>query len=217
MALFVQISVSQENIFHNLHHSTAGFCNTEENIANPTPIVQMERILALQRVSRSLRPGDTLLAMRAATLRTHAFGSLWSSRYWRSNTTQHPRAFADARSYSTGALKYKPLEPARREIRLLYFKPQGPPDFENDDGTVVYKTANISFRDDDGTLCFSLRHVSLDDEPGYLPISYVWGDPMVTRCIKIDGHDFEVTVNLWEALSSFDKLVRSRQMPNGGF
>lgn len=49
-------------------------------------------------------------------------------------------------------------------------------------------------------LQITLKAVSLDDDPEYEALSYVWGDPSVTKAIKLDGISFQVTENLESAL-----------------
>lgn len=46
-----------------------------------------------------------------------------------------------------------------------------------------------------------LSTVSLDDRPNYTALSYVWGDPDVTRQIVVNDTEFDVTTNLFDALS----------------
>ena len=75
---------------------------------------------------------------------------------------------------------YSPLDPDKREIRLVTIK-AGPKE--------------------DQIRCV-LKHVSLDDSPGYAALSYVWGDPSIRVPILIDEHPFEVTENLALALRS---------------
>lgn len=56
---------------------------------------------------------------------------------------------------------------------------------------------------DDPVHC-TLRHVDIDpgrdDQPRYEALSYVWGDPQVTKPIMVNGLDFPVTTNLLLAL-----------------
>ena len=42
--------------------------------------------------------------------------------------------------------------------------------------------------------------VSLNEVPRYWALSYTWGDPNVTECISLNGHDFTSTTNLRAAL-----------------
>ncbi|KAK4167756.1 heterokaryon incompatibility protein-domain-containing protein [Cladorrhinum sp. PSN259] len=43
-------------------------------------------------------------------------------------------------------------------------------------------------------------------------LSYVWGDPTVTRCISVDGQDFKVTTNLGDALLELRDRRRQRKL-----
>jgi hypothetical protein len=45
----------------------------------------------------------------------------------------------------------------------------------------------------------------LEEEPEYETLSYVWGDPTVTKPIILDGEIFEVTTNLESALRHIRK------------
>jgi hypothetical protein len=77
-----------------------------------------------------------------------------------------------------GNFSYSPLSLAGNEIRLFLLDPGG-------------HSERISGR---------LRHVSLDDDIQYTALSYVWGDPNVTRPINLDGYSFGVTTNLKSTL-----------------
>ncbi|KAK3068800.1 hypothetical protein LTR53_013346 [Teratosphaeriaceae sp. CCFEE 6253] len=70
------------------------------------------------------------------------------------------------------------LDSDRREIRLLVVEPG----------------------EDHEILACRLRTVSLDDQVSYTALSYVWGDPLLTRMILVDGQAFEATANLESAL-----------------
>ncbi|KAF1911821.1 heterokaryon incompatibility protein-domain-containing protein [Ampelomyces quisqualis] len=52
----------------------------------------------------------------------------------------------------------------------------------------------------DAQLGCRLFTVSLDNPPAFESLSYVWGDPSITKTITCNGHDMEVTVNLANAL-----------------
>jgi hypothetical protein len=74
----------------------------------------------------------------------------------------------------------------------------------------------FQYRDLDSSCCFriailqpgvatddikvSLLHTHFDQNPSFEALSYVWGDPTVTRPIIFEGHSFNVTVNLFLAL-----------------
>jgi hypothetical protein len=83
--------------------------------------------------------------------------------------------------------KYKPLNLARPEIRLLHLPPgrwRGP------------------------ILC-SLSTVSLDDKPHYEALSYCWGNQAIVKPICLDSHLRHVTTNLEAAL----RRLRHRDRP----
>jgi hypothetical protein len=46
----------------------------------------------------------------------------------------------------------------------------------------------------------SLQKISLAKQPVYDALSYVWGDTSVTRPIKVEGVEFDATMNLERAL-----------------
>ena len=74
---------------------------------------------------------------------------------------------------------YEPLDTARDEFRLLSLAPNADP------------SSDIACR---------LYTVGLVDEPSYTALSYVWGDPTITKPILLDGIEVQVTVNLEGAL-----------------
>ncbi|KAF2870087.1 heterokaryon incompatibility protein-domain-containing protein, partial [Massariosphaeria phaeospora] len=74
---------------------------------------------------------------------------------------------------------YSDLDPQADEIRLLLLSPAP--------CTVP-------------TVSCELLTVSLKDRPIYDALSYVWGDPKITRPIRVNGQVAQVTVNLEAAL-----------------
>ena len=70
---------------------------------------------------------------------------------------------------------YKPLNVERREIRLLHIKP--------------------SLKLEEQPQC-SLETVSLDDNPQFEALSYAWGDPNLTRPIRLENREWYATINL---------------------
>lgn len=74
---------------------------------------------------------------------------------------------------------YGQLDTGNRQIRLLTLKPK---DVQ------------------DATLDCTLEIASLDDEPDYSALSYVWGDPKITKTIRVNGCAIPVTANLEAAL-----------------
>src|SRR5271168_602522 len=73
---------------------------------------------------------------------------------------------------------YRPLNESRSEIRLLEI-------LSNDDDDVVKCRLSVS---------------SLKDNPEFTALSYVWGDPKITRDIILNNEIFPVTTNLATAL-----------------
>lgn len=111
--------------------------------------------------------------------------------------------------------RYEPLDPSKRQIRVLIpLQPgDGVParnDVDNETRLLgIY--ANLVVRPD-LTLHFSLRIITLsartsspeeskeDRGSSYTALSYVWGDPMPVCPIVVDGTPFLVTRNLHSAL-----------------
>jgi hypothetical protein len=69
-----------------------------------------------------------------------------------------------------------PLDASQREIRLLHLQPQ----------TTSHLTATLSVKD--------LASVT------YICVSYVWGDPSITKAIEVDGEEMQITTNLFDFL-----------------
>ncbi|KAJ3542905.1 hypothetical protein NM208_g3857 [Fusarium decemcellulare] len=74
---------------------------------------------------------------------------------------------------------YEPLEPLKREIRLVRL----PPRRQRLESTSLH-----------------LIKTSLDVDIEFTALSYVWGDPSDTSAVMVDGHLFPVTKNLFAAL-----------------
>jgi hypothetical protein len=85
---------------------------------------------------------------------------------------------AKNRVQNQAAALYEPLDSKRREIRIAKLNPG---DFSDDIRCTLFK-------------------VSLDDNPQYQALSYVWGDPGVTRQISLNGSPYQVTESLEIAL-----------------
>jgi hypothetical protein len=85
---------------------------------------------------------------------------------------------AKNRVQNQAAALYEPLDSKRREIRIAKLNPG---DFSDDIHCTLFK-------------------VSLDDNPQYEALSYVWGDPGVTRQISLNGSPYQVTESLEIAL-----------------
>ncbi|OBT60746.1 hypothetical protein VE03_10875 [Pseudogymnoascus sp. 23342-1-I1] len=84
---------------------------------------------------------------------------------------------------------YHPLDPGRREIRLLRL------------------THSPSFS---SPLRGQLIHAPLASPPTYETISYVWGSPNFTRTIELDAHRFSLTPHLELALRHLRLTDRDR-------
>ncbi|KAH6691182.1 heterokaryon incompatibility protein-domain-containing protein, partial [Leptodontidium sp. MPI-SDFR-AT-0119] len=80
------------------------------------------------------------------------------------------------------------LRPKKQEIRLL----------------------TILLGDVDDEIKTTLSVVSLQKRPVYEALSYVWGDPTITKLIYVIGTEFEVTDNLFAALRSLRPTNGSR-------
>ncbi|KAG4436586.1 hypothetical protein IFR05_007940 [Cadophora sp. M221] len=56
----------------------------------------------------------------------------------------------------------------------------------------------------------NLNVVSLDDNPQFETLSYVWGDPNITRNILLNGSEFPVTTYLYDALKRLRRIHEAR-------
>jgi hypothetical protein len=79
---------------------------------------------------------------------------------------------------STNTFRYLPLKTTPQEFRIVLIQPG-------------------SFS---SPINCTLQHVYLKDNPSFETLSYVWGDPKDTVSIVLDGHIFDVTINLESAL-----------------
>jgi hypothetical protein len=75
---------------------------------------------------------------------------------------------------------YRPLNENTREIRLAHILP------------TQHEEVQVE-----------LQVVSLDDSPVYEALSYVWGDPGITKPIIVNGRQMNVTVSLEAAFRKF--------------
>ncbi|KAK0270291.1 hypothetical protein LTR35_014217 [Friedmanniomyces endolithicus] len=73
-----------------------------------------------------------------------------------------------------------------------------------DAATWEIRTITITGQDENDLIACSLDTVRLT-EATYTALSYVWGDPTVTKSILVDGHVFQATVNLELALRNLSK------------
>ncbi|KAL6865553.1 hypothetical protein ACO1O0_001647 [Amphichorda felina] len=86
------------------------------------------------------------------------------------------------------AFQYQPLDPLKREIRLLELAPGKP----------------------DSRIAAHIFNVSLDDSPKFEALSYTWGPPRPNYDIAIDGKPFTVGRNLRKALDDLRFADRPR-------
>lgn len=93
---------------------------------------------------------------------------------------------------TTATFQYRPLEPDRREIRILELLPR-----------------TLRAGKEKQLITCTIRHVSLDDQPVYLGLSYTWGDATVKRPILLEGRIFYVTENLLSALEHLQRQWHS--------
>lgn len=88
-----------------------------------------------------------------------------------------------------GSKPYKPLDTAKKEIRLLTIQP-GPwsdnADWDDEETSSDELELGGDQIDSDVVRC-TLSTVSLDDNPEYEPLSYVWGDSSERAGIIVDG------------------------------
>jgi hypothetical protein len=93
-----------------------------------------------------------------------------------------------------GAIQYAPLDPSKREIRLIELLP---------------RATNNSSQSELAPWC-NLIYVSLEDKPDYVALSYTWGDPQDAKLITVGHSSVAVTRNLCSALEHLqsDNTVR---------
>jgi hypothetical protein len=65
-------------------------------------------------------------------------------------------------------------------------------------------------RSTDDAMSCDLHLASLDLSPTYETLSYVWGDQKITQPIALEGYEFEVTINLHEALRRLRATAKTR-------
>lgn len=91
---------------------------------------------------------------------------------------------------SVNTYNYSPLNAELRHIRLISLRPG-------------------AFKD---PIQCRLMHVLLDESPEYEALSYVWGNPQVTRLVRIEREAFQVTANLESALRYIRLADRPRKL-----
>lgn len=90
--------------------------------------------------------------------------------------------------------KYRPLDPERKEIRILWVRHQS--------------------IDDLSPLRCRLEHVSLLDNPCYAAISYAWGDPNRRKEAIIDNQAVQIPESANEALRNYVLAPASHSFDN---
>ncbi|KAG7407553.1 hypothetical protein ACKAV7_012797 [Fusarium commune] len=85
---------------------------------------------------------------------------------------------------------YRPLDLAKRQIRILHILPG---------------------QYGDPVRC-TLHTVSLYDNPCYEALSYSWGDPYICHVIEVDGQEATVTRNLYNALRRLRFVDKTRHI-----
>jgi hypothetical protein len=88
---------------------------------------------------------------------------------------------------------YRPLDQTRSETRLIQIFP---------------------YLDEDETVSCQLVTVSLTGNPQYFALSYIWGDPIFTTDIVVNGKLMPVTTNLALALQDMRRFVVPRLEPS---
>ncbi|KAK5265907.1 hypothetical protein LTR96_008808 [Exophiala xenobiotica] len=83
-------------------------------------------------------------------------------------------------------MRYQPLDAGRDEIRLL----------------------EIMRTKDRETLHLRLRYFPLDKAPRFVALSYTWGESTKRFRIVVDGHNFQVTENLFNVLRDRQEVIR---------
>ena len=85
----------------------------------------------------------------------------------------------------TVGFQYRPLDPTVDSTRLTAFEPA---------------------EDENDTPRCKLIHVTFGETPKYEALSYTWGDKKIKEMIFVDGKEFLVGRNLWDAL----RVLRKR-------
>lgn len=102
-----------------------------------------------------------------------------SKALWHQPSSPAPRKLGDT------SFRYRDLDPIQQEIRILRILPAA----------------------DGAPIACEILHTFLNDPRGYIAISYAWGDAEDTSSIALDGYEFPVTVNLWQALERLRSTV----------
>jgi hypothetical protein len=86
---------------------------------------------------------------------------------------------------------YKPLDATQDSIRLVYIHPADDPD---------------------APIQCTISEAKFSERPQYEALSYMWGDEAVQRPIFVNGHQLQITQNLFDALH----FLRLRQRASNG-
>ena len=90
---------------------------------------------------------------------------------------------------SASAPLYQPLDPSKSQIRLLQIhRIHGPKPHQD-------------------KITYTLSTVSLHDKPKFTALSYVWGNPKITKPITVNNHTVDVTTNLAAGLRCLVKQL----------
>lgn len=65
--------------------------------------------------------------------------------------------------------------------------------------------------DDNDTIRCKLIHVTFGEKPTYEALSYMWGDQTLKKKILVEGKNFLVGLNLWEALHYLRKRANEKR------
>lgn len=68
---------------------------------------------------------------------------------------------------------------------------------DGDTTRVLRIEPSVSF---DDPICCTLKVMPLQGAPAYSAVSYVWGDPAITRTIHVNGVPITVRLNIWNVL-----------------
>jgi hypothetical protein len=94
--------------------------------------------------------------------------------------------------------KYRPLDPTKREIRLLHLPKKSSKQWLMTSSAFVALVRHGE--DPEEMYRCKLEHVSLDDAPPYQALSYNWGDAEPTCLIMVNDQPSWITSNLAEAI-----------------
>ena len=96
-----------------------------------------------------------------------------------SNTKAKFQRLFGGKTSASSAFQHQPLDSSNKEIRLIQ----------------ILRPKRLS----DQIQC-TIRQTRLENAGDYIALSYTWGSPHRTRTILLNGHEFEVTLNLEDFL-----------------